>query len=114
MEEEKSFTRKIYEQVEEYAKTTAELYKLKAINTFADLFAALATGFAIWVIFSMFLLFISVGAAFYFGELLGKWHYGFFVVAGFYALIGVIVYIFRIKCLKEKINNFIISQIFKD
>jgi uncharacterized membrane protein len=114
MEEEKSFTRKIYEQVEQYAKTTVELYKLKAINTAADLFAATATGFIIWVIVLMFLLFVSIGAAFYVGELLGHWHYGFFVVAGFYALVGVIIYIFRVKCLKERINDFIIRQIFKD
>ncbi|HLA54486.1 MAG TPA: hypothetical protein VK623_00150 [Flavobacterium sp.] len=114
MEEEKSFTQKIYEQVEDYAKTTVGLYKLRAINTFADLFAAVSAGFILWVIFSLFLLFVSIGAAFYLGDLLGKWHYGFFIVAGFYILVGVIVYIFRVKCLKEKINNFIIKQIFKD
>ncbi len=114
MEEEKSFTQKIYDQVEQYAKTTVELYKLKAIHAFADLFAAVSTGFVIWVIVSLFLVFASFGAAFYLGELLGKWHYGFFIVAGFYALVGILIYIFRIKCLKERINNFIIRQIFKD
>jgi hypothetical protein len=59
-------------------------------------------------------LFISFGAAFYFGSVLGGIHYGFFIVAGFYALLGLILYMLRIKCLKEKINNFIIRQIFKD
>lgn len=112
--DEKSFTRKIYEQVEQYAKTSVELYKLKAINTFADLFAAIGTGIILWLIVSMFLLFLSIGAGFYLGELLGKWHYGFFIVAGFYALVGIIIYILRVKCLKVKINNFIIKQIFKD
>lgn len=113
-EEEKSFTERIYEQVEEYAKTTVELYRLKAIKAFSDVFAAVATGFIIWVIISFFLVFLSIGAAFYLGELLGKWHYGFFIVAGFYALVGLIIYALRIKCLKDKINNFIIRQIFKD
>jgi len=114
MEEEKSFTQRIYAQVEEYAKTTAELYKLKLIHGSSDVFAAAATAFVIWVIVFLFLLFISIGAAFYIGSLLGGWHHGFFVVAGFYALLGLVLYIFRIKCLKEKINNFIIRQIFKD
>jgi uncharacterized membrane protein len=114
MEEEKSFTRKIYEQVEQYAKTTVELYKLKATHTFSEVFATVATGFIIWVIVLLFLIFLSVGAAFYLGELLGGWHYGFFIVAGFYALVGIVIYVIRVKCLKETINNFIIRQIFKD
>jgi uncharacterized membrane protein len=113
-EEEKSFTRKIYEQVEQYAKTTVELYKLKAIHTFADLFAAVATGFIIWVIIFLFILFISFGLAFYLGDVLGGWYYGFFIVAGIYALVGLVIYALRIKCLKERINNFIIRQIFKE
>jgi polyferredoxin len=114
MEEERSSTRKIYEQVEQYAKTTIELYKLKVTKTVADSFAAVATGFVLWVLLSMFLLFLSIGAGFYFGEVLGGWHYGFFIVAGFYALIAIIIYIYRVKCLKDNIANFIIKQIFKD
>jgi len=113
-EEEKSFTQRIYEQVEQYVKTTVELYKLKTIHTFSDLFAAIATGFIIWVIVFLTLIFASLGAAFYLGEVLGKWHYGFFIVAGFYVLVGLIIYMLRIKCLKERINNFIIKQIFED
>ena len=114
MEEEKSFTQRLYEKGEQYLHTTIELYKLKGINTFAGVFAAIATGFIIWVIFLMFLLFLSIAAAFYFGDLLGKWHYGFFIVTGIYALAGIVIYIIRVKCLKEKINNFIIGQIFKE
>ena len=113
-EEEKSFTKKIYELVEQYAKTSMELYKLKAINIFAGVFAAVSTGIIMWLIFLMLLLFLSIGGAFYFGELLGKYHYGFFIIAGFYALIGLVIYIYRVKCLKEVINNFIIKQIFKE
>ncbi len=114
MEEEKSTTKKIYEQVEQYAKTSIELYKLKATQTVANSFAAVATGFVLWVLLSMFLLFVSIAAGFYFGEVLGGWHYGFFLVAGFYALIAVIIYIYRVKCLKENIADFIVKQIFKE
>ena len=114
MEEEKSFTQRLYDKAEQYFKTSVELYKLKAVSSFAEVFSAIATGFIIWVIFLMFLLFLSIGAAFYFGDLLGKWHYGFFIVSGIYLLTGFIIYLLRIKCLKERINNFIIRQIFKD
>jgi hypothetical protein len=113
-EEEKSFPHRLYERVEQYVKTTIELYKLRAINTFADLIAAIGTGIILWLIFSMFLLFVSVGAAFYIGSLLGKWHHGFFIVAGFYVVVGVIVYAIRKKYVKDKINDFVIKQIFED
>lgn len=113
-EEEKSFTDKLYALAEQYVKTSMELYKLKAINMFAGAFAAVSTGIILWLIFLMLLLFLSIGGAFYFGELLGAWHYGFFLIAGVYGLIGVIIYIYRVKCLKETIHNFIVKQIFKD
>lgn len=113
-EEEKSFTERIYEHVEEYAQTTVALYRLKAIKVFSDVFAAVATGFIIWVVISFFLVFLSIGVAFWLGALLGAWHYGFFIVTGIYALVGIIIYVLRIKCLKAKINSFIIRQIFKD
>jgi len=113
-EEEKSFTERIYEQVEDYAKTTVELYRLKAIKVFSDVFASVATGFIVWVIISFFLVFLSIGLGFWIGDMLGAWYLGFFIVAGIYALIGLIIYMLRVKCLKERINNFIIRQIFKD
>lgn len=113
-QEEKSFPKRLYEQVEQYVKTSVELYKLRAINTVADLIAAIGTGIILALFFSMFLLFVSVGAAFYIGEVLGKWHYGFFAVAGFYIILGLIVYALREKHVKEKINNFVIKQIFED
>jgi hypothetical protein len=70
-EEEKSFTERIYEHVEDYAKTTVELYRLKAIKVFSDVFASVATGFIIWVIISFFLVFLSIGFGFWIGEMLG-------------------------------------------
>lgn len=113
-EAEKSFTGRIYEKAEQYVKTTIELYRLKAVHTVSDVIATLATSFIIWVIIFLFLLFLSIGTAFYLGELLGKWHYGFFIVAGIYALIGLVIYLIRVKCLTNKIGDFIIRQILKD
>ena len=112
--EEKSFTERLHDQVEQYVKTSIELYKLKAVNTVSGVFAAVATGFILWVIFLLVLLFLSIGAGFYLGKVLGNWHYGFFIIAGFYLLIGVVIYIYRVECFTEKLKNFIIKQIFKD
>ena len=114
MDEEKSFTGKLYDQVEQYAKTTFELYKLKAAKTLSEVFASVATGFILWVLFLFILLFLSIGGAFYLGKVLGEWHYGFFALAGFYILLVVAIYLMRVKVLTRKLNDFIIKQIFKN
>jgi len=45
------------------------------------------------------------------GELLGKSYYGFFIVAGFYALLALIFSIFRKQLIKNPVNNSIIEQV---
>ncbi|RZJ34515.1 MAG: hypothetical protein EOO51_09285 [Flavobacterium sp.] len=112
--EEKSFTAKMYEQAEDYARTTIELYKLKATKTFAEIFASVSTGIILAVIFSLILLFGSIGLALYLGEVMGKWHYGFFAVMGLYAIVAVVIYIYRVKCFTERLTEYIIKKIFKD
>ncbi len=114
MDEEKSFTERLYDKGVQYVETTIELYKLKGISAISGIFAGIAIGFVIWVIFLMFLLFLSIGAAFYFGDVLGKLYYGFFIVSGIYLLIGAIIFLVGIKNIKAKINNFIVGKLFKD
>ncbi|HEY0092477.1 MAG TPA: hypothetical protein VGB43_08325 [Flavobacterium sp.] len=112
--EEKSRIKQLYEHVETYARSTFELYRLKAIKSFAETFASVSTGIVLGLIFSMILLFASIGLALYLGAVFGGWHYGFFSVAGVYALFALIIYIYRVKCLKEKITDYILKEIFKD
>ncbi len=114
MDEEKSFTHRLYEKGEQYVKTTIELYKLKGISALAGIFSGIAIGFVIWILFFMFLLFLSFAGAFYFGDLLGKPHYGFLIVTGIYAITLLIIFMIGIKSLKNKINNFIVGKLFKD
>jgi len=114
MDEEKSFTKRLYEKGVQYVETTIELYKLKGISVFAGILSGIAIGFLIWVIFFMFLLFLSIAAAFYFGDLLGKWHYGFFIVTGIYALLGILIFIIGFKNIKQMINNLIVGKLFKE
>ncbi len=114
MDEEKSFTGNLYDQVEQYAKTTVELYKLKVAKTLSEVFASVATGFILWVLFLFILLFLSIGTAFYLGKVMGEWHYGFLSIAGLYIIAVVVIYIYRVKCLTRKLNDYIIKQIFKD
>ncbi len=114
MDDEKSFTHRLYDKGEQYVKTTIELYKLKGISALAGIFSGIAIGFVIWILFFLFLLFLSIASAFYFGDLLGKSYYGFFIVTGIYAVAILILFMIGIKNLKLKVNNLIVGKLFKD
>jgi hypothetical protein len=58
----------------------------------------------------VFLLLANIGLALWIGFMLGKAYFGFFCVAGFYALLGFVFYFLMHKWLKRSISNAIISN----
>ena len=54
---------------------------------------------------------LSFGVAYWIGNELGNLHYGFFIVGGFYAIVGVLLYFLRERLLKTPISNLIIDKI---
>ncbi len=104
----------LFEKVESYTKTTIELYRLKAIDKITDVFATIASSLIIAVIIALFFILISIGLALYLGELLGKSYYGFFALGGLYALIAIVMTMNRRAWLENKLNDFLINQIFKE
>jgi hypothetical protein len=56
---------------------------------------------------------MNVGIALWLGELLGKVFYGFFAVAAFYILIGIIIHFFLNKWIKRLIGDYFIKRILK-
>ncbi len=103
----------LFERAEEYSKTSVELYKLKAIDKSADVVSSLVSRLAIFLIGALFVIIANIGIALWIGELLGKSYYGFFVIAGCYALIAILLSVFRHQWIKTPISNAIISQMLK-
>lgn len=104
----------LFDKIEKLSKTSFELYKLKAIDKVTDVFSSIASGIVIIVFIALFFILLTLGLALQLGELLGKSYYGFYAIAGLYALIAVLLLIFRKNVLEEGFNNYIINQIFKD
>jgi hypothetical protein len=104
---------KLIEKVELYSKTSIELFKYNAIFKSADLFSNLAVKLAIIVVVIMFSLLLNIGLALWIGKLLGESYYGFFVIASFYFIIGILIYTFRNNWIKKPVSNFIISKLQK-
>ena len=100
----------LFEKTEKYTRTTAELYKLKAIEKSADVISTLSVRLVVFVFISLFFLIMNIGVALWIGELLGKAYFGFFIVAGFYALIGLVLFLIGNRWIKEPLRNSIILQ----
>lgn len=114
IQERKEIIEDLFERVEEYAKTNVELVKLKATDKAAEVVSSLVAQIAVVVLAFFFILMINIGIAFWIGDAMGRTHYGFFVVAGFYALITIVLFIFRNDLIKTPISNSIIEQVLKD
>ena len=111
MEYKENLIESLIEKGEQYGKTTLELITLKTIDKSADIASTLVSWIIVIVLIVLFFLIINIGIALWIGELLGKSYYGFFVVAGFYALLSIILGLFRVKLIKKPVNNSIISQV---
>ena len=110
METPASIVETLFEQVETYSKKTFELSKLKSVETTTIVAASLLTKMGVIVMISLFVLVLNIGIALLLGELLGKMYYGFFIVAAFYLLAGVVLHFFLDGWIKRPVSNYIIRQ----
>lgn len=100
--------------VKEWAKTTAELAKLKSIDKGTDMAAATVLFVIIALFVGLILLFINVALAFWLGSLLnGIWR-GFLILAAFYAICLSFFMFFRRKWILLPLKNKMISFLLKD
>lgn len=97
----------------DYLETKFELTKLKTIDKSADILSAVVVIVSMMFIGSLVIILISIGLALYLGRLLGAYHYGFFVMGGFYALVLLVIFIRREKWIKTPISNGLINKMLK-
>ena len=103
----------LLESVAEYGITSYELVKLKTIDKTSDVVSSLIPHAVVFFILMSFLLFLNLGVAFWLGEIFGNTFYGFFVVAAFYGIVGLILHFFMHDRIKKNISDFIIKQLLK-
>jgi len=113
MEDNEKLIESLLERAAEYGKTSYELVKLKALDKTSDVVSSFIPHYVVIVLIASFMLFFSLGLAFWLGEILGKTYYGFFVVAAFYGIIGIIIHFFMHKWIKKLVCNYFIKQVLK-
>lgn len=113
MDENTQLVESLIERAKEYGQTTFELTRLKALDKAADVVSSFVPGSLVVILIFSFLLFLSLGLAFWFGDLLGKTYYGFLLIAAFYLLSGLIIHLFLSKRIKRMVGDNFIKQMLK-
>ena len=113
MEENTKILESLIESATEYGKTSIELVKLKALDKTTDIVSSLIPFSVVIILLITFLLFLNLGIALWLGEILGKPFYGFFAVAGFYILTGIIIHFFLNKWIKPIVGDFFVRRMLK-
>lgn len=111
MENQSSTVESLIDRVKIYVETRIELLRLKAIDKSSSFLSLLISMIIVILMSFIFIILFSVGLALLIGEMLGKTYYGFFIVAGFYLLVGLILFAFRNKWLKTPIADSMIKNL---
>jgi hypothetical protein len=80
---------------EEYANAKLDMVKLHAAENLSRFFSGMIVKMVMFYLFFFVLLFISLAIAFWLDRLLDSNGYGFFIVAGFYLIAGLLFYALR-------------------
>ena len=113
MEDKTNLIEPLLERATEYSKTSYELVKLKVVDKTSNYISKFAPNTILFLVLGSVLLFLNLGMAFWLGKITGELFYGFFIVAGFYALIAFILYFFMRKWIKRVFYDYIIRQLLK-
>ena len=97
----------------DYLDTKIELTKLKTIDKSADILSTVVVTVSMLFISFLVILFVSLAVALLLGKILGAYHYGFFIMGGFYAIILLVIYVKREKWIKTPIANELINKMLK-
>lgn len=101
----------LLEKAQAYTTNTIELLKLQAMERTAKVGTSMITRLILTVVVSFFIITVNIAIALWLGEMLGKAYYGFFVVAGCYALAAVILVAAR-PFVKKRVHNAVVRQMF--
>jgi hypothetical protein len=101
----------LLERATDYGKTTLELVRLKTVDKTADIVSSVIPLSIVILMIATFLLFLNLGLALWLGEVMGKTFYGFFAIAAFYILTGIIIHFLLQKPIKRAIGNYLVKRL---
>jgi hypothetical protein len=80
-----------------YIETRFSYYKLVLFEKSARVLTSVFSTWVVSLVVFMAVMFISLAGAIYLGRLLESYELGLLIVGGFYLLLGLILYVFRVR-----------------
>ncbi|MDZ7899359.1 MAG: hypothetical protein U5N85_15210 [Arcicella sp.] len=102
----------VFDYTTEYLEARWNLGILNASEKTATTLSSLVAGVIVGIFGIIVLLFLSLGAAWMIGEAMNNHAVGFFLVGGFYAVLGVVIYNIRDKFIKVPLVNSFIKNFY--
>lgn len=100
----------LFTQSKDYIDNRLELLKLKAIDKSSGVASSIIAGVVLFVIFFIFFVILNIGIALLIGDLIGKSYWGFLILAAFYAIAGLFLFLKRDKIFKTPVTKLIIGK----
>jgi len=110
MEEKINEIEDLFHHAVDYSKTSFEIIKLKALDKGADVASSVIVRVIYLVIAAIGFIVLSVSISYWLGDILGKIYFGFLIVAGFWFVAGIFIYLFFNKRIKKLLRNSIIRK----
>jgi hypothetical protein len=97
--------------VMECMETRFDLMAIEVQDKVSEIMASMASVLIVGVLFTLALFLVSIAGAIYLSRQLNSDYLGFVYVAGFYLLLGVLMYVSRKKLIKLPVINFLLRKI---
>ncbi|MEP7322152.1 MAG: phage holin family protein [Saprospiraceae bacterium] len=99
----------LIETTEAYAKTSFQLAKIQIQGIVTTILSRLIIRMVLVCVLLFFILLFNIGFALWLGEIIGKNYFGFFILAGFYLVLGLVVHLFLKDQIRNSVTNFIVN-----
>ena len=100
------------ENIREYVETRIDLIKLETADSGASAVSSMMSWLVIGLIGFLVVLMATIGAAIGIGYMVENFALGFFIVTGFYLLVGLVLYANRNNWLRKPFINIIIKNLY--
>ena len=113
MEDLKTSIGQLKDHASEYVKTYVDLAKVKATKGASNAAAGAAIGIVSFLLAFFFIEFLFIGLALWVGTLVDSTAGGFFIVAGVFLLLIILIFALRKKIIVPMIRNSIIRKVYE-
>ncbi len=100
----------LFEKTKDYVETRADLFRLKAIMKTAEVGSSIVAKVVAAIVFLCFFIFLNIAIGLLLGDLIGKLYIGFFIVAAFYFIVGILIYSNRQKIISSPLADSFIKK----